>query len=224
MKAREWQGYLEEQRRRHAKALFTVSELANVAGVSRNALNVELSRLRRQGVLVKYAHGIYGLPGAVTPEVLVPAIDSRAYITGMYALHAHNLITQVPARVTCFTDRRSPRARERRTALGRFLFVCVRCGRYAPPLDGSLALPVQALCDFVYLLRRRGVPVEGQVTFRNLDRVRGSDLTQILSRYPSTVARDVQSLVSGPRCFPQPPPDGTMHRATWTAGKKEIDR
>ena len=86
VKANAWRKFLEEQRDRHGKVLFTVTELANVAGVSRAALNVELARLRDQEIIAKYAHGLYGLPGAVSPQVLVPAIDSHAYITGHYAL------------------------------------------------------------------------------------------------------------------------------------------
>ena len=45
MKANVWRKFLEEQRDQHKKVLFTVTELANVAGVSRATLNVELARL-----------------------------------------------------------------------------------------------------------------------------------------------------------------------------------
>lgn len=165
------------------KILFTVTELANVAATSRNALNVELARLRRQGAIVKYAHGRYGLPNVVTPEMLLPAMDSRAYITGSYALHMHNVITQVPALITCFTDRRSPRARERATPVGRFVFTCVRSRVYAPPPGGMTASPAQALCDFVYVTRRQGVSPEGLVTFRGLAERLMPELDSILSRY-----------------------------------------
>ena len=65
MRANAWRRFLEEQRERHRKVLFTVTELANVAGTSRVALNVELTRLRHQGVITRYAHGLYGMPGAV---------------------------------------------------------------------------------------------------------------------------------------------------------------
>jgi hypothetical protein len=197
VKAREWQRYLEEQRRLHGKVLFTVTELANIAATSRNALNVELTRLRRQGVIAKYAHGRYGLPDAITPEMLLPAIDSRAYVTGSYALHMHNFITQMPSRITCFTDRRSPRARERETPVGRFVFVCVRSRVYAHPREGTVASPAQALCDFVYIARRQGVSPEGLVTFRRLaDRVM-PELDAIIVRYPVAVQRNVRTLLAG---------------------------
>ncbi len=199
MKAREWQKYLEEQHRLHGKSLFTVTELANVAGTSRSALNVELARLRRQGLMARYAHGQYGLPDVITPAMLLPAMDAHAYITGSYALHLHNLITQAPARISCFTDRRSPRAQERNTPVGRFAFICVRSRVYAPPRGGVVATPAQALCDFVYMMRRQGVSVEGLVTFRNLNGIATTDLDASLARYPMAVQRHVRTLVAGKR-------------------------
>lgn len=198
MRANAWRKFLDEQHDQHGKVLFTVTELANVAGVSRAALNVELARLREQAILVKYAHGVYGLPGTVTAKILVPAIDSHAYITGHYALHMHNLVTQAPTTVTCFTDRRSPRARERSTPVGRLVFVCVRGGVYAPVRECPVAPPAQALCDYVYLSRRQGVRPEALVTFRQLQRIRTPDFPGILARYPITVQKHVERLLEGP--------------------------
>lgn len=183
-------------RRAHGKTLFSVTELANLADTSRNALNVQLNRLRKQGIIEQYAHGKYGLPGVVTAESLVESIDSHAYITGLAALHFHNLVTQVPTRVTCFTDRRSPRARERQTPLGRLVFVCLRSSIYSFPTDG-VASPEQALCDFVYLVRREGLRPEGQATFRHLGRLQTATLSRILKRYPMTVQESVRKLVLG---------------------------
>ncbi|MCY2996399.1 MAG: hypothetical protein NTY19_52410 [Planctomycetota bacterium] len=194
MRANAWRDYLEEQRDRHGKVLFTVTELAHVAGVSHAALNVELARLRRQSVIVKYAHGLYGPARAVTPQLLVPAIDSHAYITGHYALFAHHLVTQIPTVVTCFTDRRSSRARDRDTPIGRFVFVVVSGGVYAAPADGPIADPIQALCDYVYLARRQGVPPEALVTLRNLP-ARASLDAMLLARYPRTVQKHVARLL-----------------------------
>jgi hypothetical protein len=195
VKSREWREFLEGQRRLHGKTLFTVTELANAAGTSREALNVELSRLRRQGAIVRYAQGRYGLPGAVTLETLLRAVDCHAYVTGLQALFAHNLVNQVPATITCFTDKRSSRARIRTTPLGRFVFVCVRNSVLHPPRDAVIAEPEQALCDYLYLCRRQRVLPEAQVSFRNLRRLRRARLFRILKRYPATVERDVRRLL-----------------------------
>ena len=196
MKARSWQRYLDEQQREHGKTLFTVTELANVAGVSRGALNVELSRLRADGILVRYAQGLYGTPGTVAPDMLLHAMDRHAYLTGSYALHVHGLITQVPRRITCFTDRYSPRARVRDTPVGCFQFTCVRSRVYRPPPKSVLAPPEQALCDFVFLMRREGVAPEAVVTFRNLSMLRQRPFDDLLQRYPATVQRHVRALLA----------------------------
>ena len=195
MRANAWREFLGEQRERHGKVLFTVTELANAAGTSRAALNVELTRLRDQGIIVRYAHGLYGLPGAASAEVLVPAIDSHAYITGHYALYGRQLVAQAPAAITCFTDRWSPAARERITPVGRLTFVCVRSKVYFPVSEGAMATTAQALCDYVYLARRHGTAPEALVTFRNLARVRGGDFPQILARYPMSVQKHVERLL-----------------------------
>ena len=84
MKAVDWQRFFEEQRGAHNKILFTVTELANVAGTSRRALNVELSRLVDQRIVVHYAYGVYGPPANVSVEMLVvvePRI-ARIYANG----------------------------------------------------------------------------------------------------------------------------------------------
>jgi hypothetical protein len=195
VKANAWRKFLEEQRQRHGKVLFTVTELANVAGTSRAALNVELTRLREQEIIARYTQGLYGMPGAVSPEVLVPAVDPHAYITGHYALYRHHLVTQVPVAITCFTDRRSPRAQERITPVGRLVFVCVRSRAYSPVSEGAVASPLQALCDYVYLSRRQGTVPEALVTFRNLGRLQTADLRHVLARYPITVQKHVQRLI-----------------------------
>ena len=191
MKARQWQQYLENQSRRHGKVVYTTTELANVAGTSLRALNVELTRLRQYGIIERYSNGIYGLPGRASPEMLLPFVDRCAYISSGYALHYHHLITQVPLTITCFTNRRHGSARVRMTSLGRIEFVTVKRPVYAPPYEGVVAGPEQALFDFVFLMRRRGILPETLVTFRNLDRIRDDRLESLLPAYPRTVGKHV---------------------------------
>ncbi len=196
MKAITWQKYLEEQRERHGKVLFTVTELANVACVSPSALNVELARLRQQEIIERYAHGLYGMPGVISPQVLVAAIDPHAYITGHYALYVHQMVSQMPVAITCFTNRRSSRAQERVTPVGRLVFVCVRSKVYLPPAaDTAIAPPEQALCDYVYLSRRHGADPETLVTFQNLARIKDSNLTPCLAGYPASVQKQTKRII-----------------------------
>ncbi len=57
MRAVEWIRFLTEQRARHGKGVFSVTELANVADVSPAAINVQLGRLVRQGVIRRWVPG-----------------------------------------------------------------------------------------------------------------------------------------------------------------------
>lgn len=195
MKARDWQRYLEAERKSHGKTVFTVTELANISGSTPHVLNVELNRLCKQGIIVRYARGQYGLPEAVTPEQLVLFLDAHAYITGAFALHRHNLITQMPVEITCFTNRRHNRSRVRPTPLGRFTFVCVQSPVYAPPADSIVAGPVQALCDYVFLMRQRGVAASSQVTFRGLHELDIKAIQEQAARYPKSVQRTLDQLL-----------------------------
>ena len=195
MKTLEWQKYLEKQRRSHGKTLFTATELANVAGTSLHMINVELARLRKRNVVIRYARGIYGPPGGVTPEQLMLAVDSHAYLTSASALFRYGLITQVPALFTCFTDRRHNRARLRMTPLGKILFVCVKKPVYCPPKQQTVAPPEQTLFDYVYLMRRKGVDPLSTVTFRRLETLRKSVIARIGKRYPARVETQVSRIV-----------------------------
>lgn len=141
------------------------------------------------------------LPKVTTMLYLDTWIASHAYITSHYALYGYQMVTQTPVTITCFTDRRSPRARERMTSVGRLIFVCVRSSVYLPVPEAAIAPPAQALCDYVYLSRRRGAEPESLVTFRNLERIQAGELASILGRYPVSVQRHVERLLR-PRSRP----------------------
>lgn len=196
MRAIDWHKFLQGQRDKHRKVVFTTSELANVAGKDPRSLNVSLQRLVRRGVLHRYAAGRYGLPGTVGPEDLVPLLDASAYITGMYALYRHQMITQAPTEIMCFTNRRHNRSRVRQTLVGRIVFVCVLSPIYASPQGIVIASAEQALCDFVYLCRKRGLAAADLVTFRNLDRLDRQVLSVHLDRYPQTVEKEMNRLLA----------------------------
>jgi len=189
MRALQWHKYLERAERRDRKTVFTVTELANIAGVGAHSLNVQLGRLVARGVLARYASGRYGLPGRVSPEDLVSFLDSGAYITGLYALYHHNLVMQRSTEITCFTNRRHNRSRIRKTPIGTFSFVCISGGIYHRPSDGNIARAEQAFCDWLYLCLRKGVAPESQATFSDMSGLSEEVLGDLQIRYPKTVAR-----------------------------------
>lgn len=198
MKTLEWMRFLESQYRQHGKALFRVAELANVAGRDPHALNVELGRLVQKVVIVRYATGVYGLPDRATPEQLVAVLDDGAYITGAFALYRHNLVTQAPTEITCFTNRRHSQSRVRVTPFGRVVFVRVAPRIYCMPSQGALAPPEQAICDFVHLTLRQGLDPCAVVTFRGFAGVSRRLLAVMLKRYPLKVRRTVWGIYAPP--------------------------
>lgn len=196
MNALEWQRFLQQQRDQHQKVVFTTTELANASGQDLASLTVSLRRLVGRGIVARYANGRYGLPGASTVIDLVPALDTGAYVTGMYALHRHHLVTQNPSEILCFTNRRHNRSRVRETSLGRVVFASVGTPIYSHPGHPALAGPEQALCDFVYVCCRHRLPASSLATFRNLETLNPNALALLLDRYPKTVARAVTTIRS----------------------------
>jgi hypothetical protein len=195
MNTREWQRLLAEHAKQ-GKLLFTVTELANASGVPRGAVNVEMARLVKYGVVVRYARGLYGLPDTtVPPEKAVQSLDALAYVTGAYALMRHGLITQVPSVITAFTTQRHFN-RELQAPVGRLRFVCVQPPVYSYRASG-MAEPEQALCDFVYLCRRRGTDPSSLVTPRGRGKLRKKVLARIVKRYPATVGWSVAAFAQG---------------------------
>jgi len=204
MKTLDWIKYFGEQRARHGKVVFSAPELANVARTTLHCVNTELGRLIQRGVVHRYAQGRYGPVEGVRPEDVVAAVDPGAYITSLYALFHHHLVTQVPVEVVCFTHRRHNRKPNRATEAGTLKFICVPADIYAPPAGSVIATPEQALCDFAWLSLRDGVEPKALVTFRNLHRISPKRLKLALRRYPGAVGEAVLGILKnfaseGPR-------------------------
>ena len=197
MKAIEWLRFFADQRARHGKGVFTVTELANVANASAAVLNVQLGRLVSKGLIRRWVPGRYGLPDGVTAEELAAAIDADAYVTGAYALARQGFVTQQPREIDCFTRRRHNRSRRRTTPLGTLVFICVGSRVHSRPADRRLAPPAQALCDLVYTSRRRGLDPRSLYTFRKLEHL--PIPPDLLARYPNTVQRHVGLLLEHAR-------------------------
>ena len=196
MKAIEWQRFFQEQQDRYRKTVFTTTELANADSSSPASVKAALQRLVAHNIIERCTDGRFALPGTVTMEALIPTLDSSAYVTGMYTLYRRQLITQAPIEIHCFTRRRHNRSRVRNTSVGRIVFITVSANVYAYPTDSIFTGPEQALCDTIYLYRRRGLDASGLVTFRNLNKLNIQRLEKILSRYPKTTGRAVLRLLN----------------------------
>ena len=116
----------------------------------------------------------------------------------MRAIDWQGLLQRQREEYRCFFGRRHNRSRVRQTSLGRIVFICVGSESYAMPREGVLASPEQALCDYVFLCRKRGVAAASLVTFRNLDRLDSSVLDATLPRYSAAVRREVVQILGHP--------------------------
>ena len=82
------------------------------------------------------------------------------------------------------------------TPFGCVVFVSVNDRIHAKPKNDVLVSSEQALCDFVYLLRREGVNPSAVVSFCGLHKLSEPHLDLLLKRYPSTVRLIVRRLLS----------------------------
>ena len=84
--------------------------------------------------------------------------------------------------------------------MGTLRFVCVSPRIYAPPKEGALASAEQAICDWVFMLKRAGLDTKGQATLRLEGKVNRKMLEEeVLRRYPKTVMDGVMELLESGR-------------------------
>jgi predicted transcriptional regulator of viral defense system len=85
------------------RPVFSVRELSAVSGKSPSTVSQGLAFLRRQGLVVKVAHGVWAAGGTMPgPYIVIAHIlpKQRAYVSFTSALHLHGVIEQIPQMVT----------------------------------------------------------------------------------------------------------------------------
>ncbi len=96
-------------------SIFFVDDFLNIA--SKQAIRVILSRLHKQGLIVRLGAGIYLYPkfNSLINDVVYPSVEdisnviakkekARIAYTGVYALHLLGLSTQIPSNIVLYTD------------------------------------------------------------------------------------------------------------------------
>jgi hypothetical protein len=100
-----------------------------------------------------------------------------------------------PTRITCFTNKRHGRSRIVSAGANTYEFVKPAAGIYNRPESGALAPCEQALCDFIFICRNRGVTAAQVVTLRNMVSLDRAILDRLLVNYPATVRGEVVRLL-----------------------------
>lgn len=142
--------------------LITTQDIRNAFGeISR----VQFSRWESTGRLIRIRRGQY-LLGSKAEEIdkeLLANEIKNSYISLEYALNYHNLIPEVPQRITSVTTERSENVK---TPLGTFIYHRVKpelfCGYYLndSKIEGrkvKIASPTKAVFDWVYLGSGKGM-------------------------------------------------------------------
>ena len=85
------------------RPVFSARELSAVSGRSPSTVSQGLAYLRRQGLVVRLAHGLWAAGGTIPgPYVVITHLlpKQRAYVSFTSALHLHGIIEQIPQVVT----------------------------------------------------------------------------------------------------------------------------
>jgi len=129
---------------------------------SDGARKLLVNRALRQGEILRLRSGLYCLAPAyrkspLHPFTIAAAIHGPSHVSLETALSFHGLIPEAVFQVACVTARRS---RTYATPVGTFTFRRVPCDdpkagvrsvRLAPDAWASVALPLRAIADLVYL-------------------------------------------------------------------------
>jgi hypothetical protein len=190
----QWIKLLERQSRDFNKLVFAITELTALSGLKRPSLSVQLSRLTKAGVFIRYGHGLYGIQ-EYPPELIIGYLDAAAYCTGHYALFKHGFITQMPTVVACFTNRHHGRSRIVSAGANTFEFVMPGAGIYRHPVSSALASPEQAFCDFIFICRNRGITPDSVVTMRKTANLNKKEIERLLENYSNTVHEEALRLL-----------------------------
>ena len=146
------------------RSIFGTREFAFLCGSSASSASRKLARLEARGVLVRVSRGIWCQPAHrdFTPNQAAGLLlgNERGYVSFLSALHAHGVISQIPASVQIAT---TGHGRVVSSPVGRYEFF-----RIKPELMSSgfamsetkppylLATGEKALLDTVYISTRRG--------------------------------------------------------------------
>ena len=142
--------------------VFTTHEVVSMSGKSASTVVQSLSRLARQGLLIKVCRGVWAEATArgLSPFEIIPYLfpRQRVYVSFITALHLHEIVEQIPQVITLASTAHTSAIR---TRVGVF-----SVHQIAPVFfagfdwykgEGSflIAQPEKALVDSLYLSSRK---------------------------------------------------------------------
>ena len=144
------------------RPVFTTHELITVSGKSSSTVVQSLTRLRKQGLLMKIYRGVWAEAGdkRVSAFEIIPCLFARqrVYVSFISALHLHGILEQIPQAITLASTAHTSTIR---TKAGTFsvhqIDPAIFDGFDWYKGEGSflIAEPEKALVDSLYLSSRK---------------------------------------------------------------------
>ena len=86
------------------RPIFTTHEITAISGKSASTVAHSLTRLLKQGLLMKIYRGVWAEPGAraISPFEIIPYLfpRQRVYVSFITALNLHGMVEQIPQVIT----------------------------------------------------------------------------------------------------------------------------
>lgn len=158
MKNRSALSYINELER----PVFTTAELSSLSGKSPSAITQTLSRLEKQGIVIKARRGIWAKSADknLSPFSLIPLLSSkqRLYVSFISALQLYGIIEQIPQVITLASLSHTKKIHTK--------FADFQIHRISPDFfagfnwykntgDFLIAEPEKALVDCIYISSRK---------------------------------------------------------------------
>ncbi|MDO8519422.1 MAG: hypothetical protein Q7T11_04600 [Deltaproteobacteria bacterium] len=142
-------------RRDHGKRVFSLRDIAALAGVSRPAAGMALLAAEKRGLVGRATTLWVNLIDPPPLSELALAFSSPSYISFESALYHHHVLSQSPrGELTLATRGRSKRLS---TPLGSIRFIHVKQSLFFGFDENRMALPEKAWLDLLYIRRRMGM-------------------------------------------------------------------
>ena len=172
---------LDKLSRDHRKRVFTLREMASMAGEARPATEMTLLRGARKGLVERVGNLWLNMMDPPEPLEVALSLSSPSYLSFESALFRHNLLSQSPrGELTMVTSGRSHRFE---TPLGAIRFVHLKPELFFGFDTRRVAFPEKAWLDLLYIRGRQGRKnlVSEEFYLKGLNR---KSLTRMAKRFP----------------------------------------
>ena len=177
---------LQKMAREHDKRIFTLREIAALAGISRPAAGMLLLRAEKNGVVARVVNCWINRSDPPDLSDLAFALASPSYLSFESALYRHGLLSQSPRGGLTVAVTGRPRVVE--SPWGSIRFIHLQRPLFFGFDSNRIAFPEKAWLDLVYIRGRRG---RDQMLSEEvyLDRLNARRLRDFARRFPPWVSR-----------------------------------